>query len=213
MFSGKTLDGSPLRDHHHAFYLATDEDSDGRLDHLTIYARGQIGSDGQDSGFEEAELKALDAFRRLRQVGGKPDLRLVLLGVGNCDAWGDAPLLGQSRQWRSCTPFVLPRHQKTRGRRRETPGEQLGDELRRRGFPEPIALRELSRCELEGRSIRWIEFRRERLCGTGSRGQGLGYGFEIEFRAPVSGPICLGYGCHFGLGLFVPAQRESVPKS
>jgi CRISPR-associated protein Csb2 len=204
MFSGKTPDGSPLQDHRHAFYLATDEDGDGRLDHLTIYARGQIGSDGQDSGFEEADLRALDAFHRLRQVGGKPDLRLVLLGVGKCDTWGDAPFLDRSRHWRSCTPFVLPRHQKTRGRKRETPGEQLCDELRRHGFPEPIALRELSRCELEGRSIRWLEFRRERLFGSGSRGQGLGYGFEIEFRAPVSGPICLGYGCHFGLGLFIP---------
>lgn len=205
MFSGKTLDGSPLRDHRHAFYLATDEDSDGRLDHLTMYARGRIRSDGQDSGFEEADLRVLDAFRRLRQVGGKPDLRLVLLGVGKCDSWGDAPLLGQSRHWRSCTPFVLPRHQKIRGRRRETPVEQLYDELRRRGFPEPIAVREIPRRELDGRSIRWIEFRRERLFGSGSRGQGLGYGFEIEFRAPVSGPLCLGYGCHFGLGLFIPA--------
>jgi CRISPR-associated protein Csb2 len=205
IFSGKTLGGSPLRDHRHAFYLATDEDGDGRLDHLTISARGQIGPDGQDLGFDEADLKALDAFRQLRQVGGKPDLRLVLLGVSKCDAWGDAPLLGRSQRWRSCTPFVLPRHQKTHGRRRETPIEQLCEELRRRGFPEPIALRELSRCELEGRSIRWIEFRRERLFGSGSRGQGLGYGFEIQFRAPVSGPICLGYGCHFGLGAFMPA--------
>jgi CRISPR-associated protein Csb2 len=205
MFSGKTPEGIPLRDHRHAFYIPADEDGDGRLDHLTIYARGQVDPEGQNVGFEEADLRALDAFRRLRQVGGKPELRLVLLGVGECDAWGDVPLLGRSRHWRSCTPFVLPRHQKTRGRRRETPVEQLYDELRRRGFPEPIAVREIPRCELGGRSIRWIEFRRERLFGSGSRGQGLGYGFEIEFRVPVSGPICLGYGCHFGLGAFMPA--------
>ncbi len=130
--------------------------------------------------------------------------RLVLLGLGNRDNWGDALLLDQSLYWRSCTPFVLPRHEKSRGRRRETPVEQLRDELRRRGFPEPAAICEQPRYELDGRSIRWIEFRRERLFGGGSRGQGLGHGFAIEFREPVVGPLCLGYGCHFGLGVFTP---------
>nr|MDQ3829096.1 type I-U CRISPR-associated protein Csb2 [Candidatus Tectomicrobia bacterium] len=132
------------------------------------------------------------------------DLRLVLLGIGGCEDWTNTPLFGPARRWRSCTPFVPPRHQKTRGRKRETPAEQLCDELRRRGFPEPIAVREIPRCELDGRTIRWVEFRRERLFGAGNRGQSLGYGFEIELRAPASGPICLGYGCHFGLGLFIP---------
>ena len=37
MFSGKDGSGRPLRDdHQHAFYLPTDEDGDGRLDHLTF---------------------------------------------------------------------------------------------------------------------------------------------------------------------------------
>jgi CRISPR-associated protein Csb2 len=205
IFSGKTTDGRPLRDHRHAFHLSTDEDGDGRLDHLTIYARGQSGADGRDWGFEEAELHALDRFRRLRQVGGKPDLRLVLLGVGNSNDWIDTPLFSRSRRWQSVTPFVPPRHHKTRGKKRETPIEQLQDELRRRGFPRPIGVHELRRCELDGRSIRWIEFRRERLLGEGSRGQGFGFGFAIEFAEPVAGPLCFGYGCHFGLGLFAPA--------
>ncbi len=204
IFSGKAVDGVPLRDHRHAFYVPMDEDGDGRLDHLTVYARGDVSPDGRDQGFAEAELRALAAFRRLRQPGGKPDLRLVLLGIGGCEDLANTPLFGPAHRWRSCTPFIPPRHQKTRGRKRETPAEQLCDELRRRGFPEPIAVREIPRCELDGRSIRWIEFRRERVFGSGSRGQGLGYGFEIEFRGHVSGPTCLGYGCHFGLGLFIP---------
>jgi CRISPR-associated protein Csb2 len=177
------------------------EDGDGRLDHLTLYARGELSPDGHDEGFAEAELRALAAFRRLRQPGGKPDLRLVLLGIGDREGWTHTPLFGPARRWRSCTPFIPPRHQTTRGQKREMPAEQLWDELHRRGFPEPIAVCELPRCELAGRSIRWIEFRREWLFGSGSHEQGLGYGFEIEFRAPVSGPICLGYGCHFGLGV------------
>jgi CRISPR-associated protein Csb2 len=203
-FSGKTPEGLPLQDHRHAFYLPTDEDGDGRLDHLTIYARGRVDADGHDVGFEEEELQALEAFRELRQVGGKPDLRLVLLGVGDRHNW-QGSVLDPSRIWRSHTPFVPPRHEKTRGRRRETPLDQLLGELQRRGFPEPVTVTAVPRCELQGRSIRWIEFRRERLFGGGRRGQGLGYGFAIEFSEPVDGPLCLGYGCHFGLGLFLQA--------
>jgi len=206
IFSGKSPEGTPLRDHRHAFYIPTDEDSDGRLDHLTIYAQGRVDADGQDIGFEEAELQALDAFRELRQVGGKPDLRLVLLGVGGRRDWQDTLLCVPSRYWHSHTPFVPPRHEKTRGRKRETPLEQLHGELQRRGCPEPVNVAAIPRCELQGRSIRWIEFRRERLFGGGSRGQGLGYGFTIEFPEPVVGPLCLGYACHFGLGLFLPAM-------
>jgi CRISPR-associated protein Csb2 len=204
IFRGKTEDGIPLQGHRHAFYLPTDEDHDGRLDHLTVYARGQSYSDGRDQGFEEEELYVLDRFRRLRQVGGKPDLQLVLLGTGTRTDWTKTPLFGKSRQWKSISPFVSPRHQKTRGRKRETPIEQLQNELQRHGFPSPINVHELPRYEVDGSSIRWIEFRRERLLGGGSRGQSLGYGFTIEFAEPVAGPICLGYGCHFGLGLFVP---------
>lgn len=205
LFSGKAADGTPLRDHRHAFFLPTDEDGDGRLDHLTVCARGALSPDGRDQGFAEAELRALAAFRRLRQPGGKPDLQLVLLGIGDRQDWPHTPLFGPARRWRSCTPFIPPRHQKTRGRKRETPAEQLCDELRRRGFPSPIAVHEVRRCEVSGRSLRWIEFRRERLLGGGSRGQGLGYGFEVEFAEPVVGPLCLGYGCHFGLGAFMVA--------
>jgi CRISPR-associated protein Csb2 len=28
---------------------------------------------------------------------------------------------------------------------------------------------------------------------------------ELTFPAEVSGPICVGYAAHFGLGLFLPA--------
>jgi CRISPR-associated protein Csb2 len=203
IFSGKATDGTPLRDHRHASFLPTDEDGDGRLDHLTVYARGALSPDDRDQGFTDAELRALAAFRRLRQPGGKPDLRLVLLGIGDRKDWTRTPLVGPARRWGSCTPFVPPRHQKTRGRKRETPAEQLCDELRRRGFPAPIAVHEVLRCEVNGRSMRWIEFRRERLFGGGSRGRGLGYGFEVESAEEVVGPLCLGYGCHFGLGLFI----------
>ena len=54
VFSGKDGSGRPLRDDHdHAFYLPTDEDGDGRLDHLTVVALG---------GFPPDEIRALALF-------------------------------------------------------------------------------------------------------------------------------------------------------
>jgi hypothetical protein len=38
-------------------------------------------------------------------------------------------------------------------------------------------------------------------------GPRLAGAFCIEFPAPVKGSLTLGYGAHFGLGLFVPADE------
>jgi len=53
-----------------------------------------------------------------------------------------------------------------------------------------------------GGDLRWIEFRRNRTDDSAR----VGYGFELEFAEPPVGPVTLGYGCHFGLGLFMPAS-------
>lgn len=49
--------------------------------------------------------------------------------------------------------------------------------------------------------VRWLDFHTRRYNGT--EGYGLA-GFEIEFTEPIRGPISVGFGCHFGLGLFMP---------
>lgn len=200
VLSGKSEDGHPLSGHLHAFYLPADEDGDGRLDHLTLYAAGVLG---------ELELKALDRLRVLRQVGGKPDLNAVLTGAGNIADFRGMAWFGPARRWTSATPFVPVRHAKVRGGQvREMPVDQVALELTRRGLPSPAAVTAVEKCGLaDGRSVRWIEFRRERMLGEGSRGHPLGYGFELEFAEPVTGPITLGYGCHFGLGQFRAVQE------
>lgn len=195
VLSGKTAAGDPLTGHVHAHFLASDDDLDGRLDHLAVFAAG---------GFDEAELRALESFTRLRQVGGKPDLNTLLTGAGQVGDFVGMPSFGPAIAWRSATPFCPVRHAKTRsGKVVDGPEDQLRLELLRRGLPEPREIRPLERCVLsDGRSVRWIEFRKERIFGEGSRGQSIGLGFEIRFDKPVSGPIALGYGCHFGLGQF-----------
>ena len=36
-------------------------------------------------------------------------------------------------------------------------------------------------------------------------GNARGTVWRLVFAAPVRGPLAFGYGCHFGLGMFVPA--------
>ena len=111
-----------------------------------------------------------------------------------------------SKRWRSVTPFSLPRFPNRGGgkspRPRDLPEAQLTQELTARGLPEPISIKRIEGYQASGRPmVRWLEFQTRRFKGTS--GKGLA-GFEIEFGEPVAGPIAVGFGCHFGLGLFMP---------
>jgi CRISPR-associated protein Csb2 len=194
LFSGKQADGTPLAEHRHAFFLPTDEDGDGKLDHLILYAA---------DGFGPREQRALDVWRKTRGPAGI-ELNVVWLGTEE--------KLPAARRWRSATPFVPTRHYKERGAKRDAfPRHQLAEmnlreELARRGLPQPVRVEEVDELRLQGRPLAWRHFRQQRVLGNGRRGSDFGKGFEIEFAEPVSGPLALGYACHFGLGLFVPAD-------
>ena len=130
------------------------------------------------------------------------------------------PILSSATRWRSVTPFIPTRHYKKRGSLRdacpahEFPSVVLREQIEDRGLPTLVRIELLEECTLwrhqerqsTQRSIRWLQFRRERVFGNGRRGSHPGCGFEIEFPESVSGPIALGYGCHFGLGLFAPVK-------
>lgn len=148
-------------------------------------------------------------------------LRMVLLGVGQPEdfaGWeqraGQSQILEKSRIWHSYTPFVPTRHPKRRNngspKLDPTNGYQIGSpphELLRllglMGFPTPRRLESTDSVNLNGRDTRWAEFRKHRKFGGGRRAGGRGYGFKIEFDEPVHGPIAVGFGAHFGLGLFI----------
>ncbi len=193
VITGKRINGLPLEGHAHAHYLPTDEDGDGQLDHITVYAPRRFGSE---------DVAALDALSAIYRRGNRPEVRLVLAetGVGL--------LFGPSRRWRSMTPFSLPRFA-TRGagkppRPRDRPEEQLKRELRLRGLPEPVSVTPVDEyVPGERPPVRWPEFQTRRF--KGETGYGLA-GFEIEFAEDIAGPLALGFACHFGLGLFVPVD-------
>jgi CRISPR-associated protein Csb2 len=54
---------------------------------------------------------------------------------------------------------------------------------------------------------RWQAFQRRRYHGDGRKESDRGYWLEIEFAEFQVGPIALGYAAHFGLGVFVPADK------
>jgi CRISPR-associated protein Csb2 len=195
---GKMVGGTPLAGHQHAHYLATDEDSDGRLDHVTVYA---------PCGFNPDDVRALGQLRRVFQSGNRPEVRTVLTGLGGREQFAQVPLFASARKWASVTPFSLPRFA-SRGagkppRPRDVPEAQLRRELRVRHLPEPISMQRLAGYAVDGRpTVRWLEFHTRRF--KGEQGYGLA-GFVMEFPEAVAGPIALGFACHFGLGLFMPA--------
>ena len=208
---GKTRDGVPLKGNEHAHFFATDEDGDGRLDHLTIYAA---------CAFNHDDVEALGQLPYVKRYKNLPNVRTVLIGLGDKEDFDDVPVFTSSKRWRSVTPFSLPRFANRGGgkppRPRDLPEAQLARELRNRELPQPIKItridgyypsklgRNAERGGRDGRvpSFRWLEFHTRRLRKE-VEGYGLA-GFEIEFAEPVAGPIAVGFGCHFSLGLFLP---------
>jgi CRISPR-associated protein Csb2 len=199
--TGKTIQGAPLEGHAHAHYFATDEDGDGRLDHLTIYA---------PCGFSPEDVEALGAIKSIFRRGNRPKVSMVLTGLGNREQFAQVRVFARSRRWRSVTPFSLPRFS-TRAagkppRPRDLPEAQLQRELRLRGLPEAIAIKYIEGYEINQRPVaRWLDFHARRFNGT--QGHGLA-GFEIEFAEAVQGPIALGFASHFSLGLFAPSDSH-----
>lgn len=181
-FSGRESSTQALTGHRHAFYLPQDRDGDGRIDHILVRCR---------DAFSASELRALDRLEELWQRGGRPDIRCVPV------QWEVPTVTG--RRFRSRTPFVPPRHFKLK---KQDAQEWLRGEVSREcvhhELPEPVSIEPVGGLEVNGREIRWAEFRRNRKDDPVR----AGFGFEIVFADEVEAPFALGYGCHFGLGQF-----------
>jgi len=228
VFSGKDADGRPLVGHRHAFYLPTDEDGDGRLDHVTVFA---------PMGFCEDELRAIDRLRSIRPRKDEQELRLLLLAIAKADQLNALPLPREPvGTWVSATPFICTRHPKKSGARRDAPAlladpqrfveEVLREELarfaERRNCPAPEVEPLLDdagvfrldprywKPDAAGPQRRALEFQRFRSRKrSDDGGRRLSGFFRLRFPHPIRGPIALGHSSHFGMGLFLPDGEES----
>jgi CRISPR-associated protein Csb2 len=107
-----------------------------------------------------------------------------------------------SKIWRTVTPILLDRFPKKRGSNVE---QILTAGCLRIGLPEPLAIEHGPYSSLQG--VPPVPaFRLRRKDGEQPR---WGVHAQIEFSVPVRGPIVLGAGRYFGLGLMRPDREEN----
>jgi CRISPR-associated protein Csb2 len=226
-FAGKNTAGEPLKGHGHAYFLPTDEDGDGRLDHLTVVS---------SNGFSAEERQTLERLKELksgeREESGHP-LRVLLMGLGRLGDYQAGPV-AQQANWVSVTPFIAHRHLKKRGAKRD-PQELwhsseafltalLREELARLINREPSLKgldidtvkivseadhgRFLIQAQQGNQSWRPLQFKRSRMKRGDDGASRLTGAFRIIFPSTTSfhGPLALGHSAHFGMGLFLPSK-------
>ena len=175
--------------HRHAFYLPWDSNGDGKLDRILVYV---------PDGMSDDQQRVLGKVQNLWERGGA-EWRLVLEGSGTPNV--AEKLTRTSATWESVTPYLHPWHIK----KRLSIEDQIRRECRERGIPEPVAIETF--CEVDigkDRKRRSIHFQRFRSRRGLTQPDRLGSFHRLIFADPVAGPLALGFGCHFGLGLFRP---------
>ena len=226
---------TPLRDarHSHAFWLPEDADGDGLIDHVCVYA-----ATGFDARVRTALDRITRLWTRTggadSETGGRREWRLALEGFGTCAEFAPASaLLRCSRTWQSVTPFLPTAHLKRTSDARQArrileqghavagpvaeatgyPREVRRLLLRRNmlaaGLAEEVQIQLLPHVDVHGAPRRSLQFHRFRSRGRETTTDAHGVLLLLRFPEPVTGPIALGYGCHFGLGLF--AACEDTP--
>lgn len=230
VFTGCDSHREPLHGNRHAYIFCESnmrpgEGDGGQITHIVVYA---------PMGFGSSDLMALE---NLKEIWGENDLRVAaaMQGFGQPEDFAgnfieksfgtDAdhsfcPLLSRSRVWVSRTPFIPTRHPKvTRAGalKLDATGLQIGSpehEVRRllglEDLSEIASVEPIAGTLLGKRLTGWSSFRLSRDGGRGRRAGSRGYGFRIEFYEPVQGPLAIGYGAHFGMGLFVPEDEGQI---
>ncbi len=190
--SGHEKDGASVEGHTHAFYIPTDDDNDGRIDHLTVFKHG---------AFSPEEITALESVNYVWDGGER--MQVVFSGHGD-SANFDTSFLKRSKKWKTITPYVGNRFDRKNLSAGENAVRHIRAEVRKRNMPEPVAI-----CPIPGGVVG--KFRAHKYCRrTDARSHLSRNAFMVTilFENVLQGPLCLGHGAHFGLGLFVPTEDE-----
>ena len=241
--SGREPSGRPLRDpsHLHSFWLPEDADGDGNIDHVSVYAATGLdvpmrsaldritrlwvagSGSGASGGAEET---------------GRREWRLALEGFGTPEEFAAASgLFACARGWQSVTPFlptahlkrtadaraarhILERGEVVSGPLAEATGypREIRRLLQRRGMLSESLARQLQvdllpHVIVGGAPRRPLHFHRFRNRGRERATNSHGALLSLRFPEPVTGPVALGYGCHFGLGLFAVVGKNQDGES
>jgi CRISPR-associated protein Csb2 len=214
LFSGKSGTGSPLSSHAHV-YFALIPDEFGQPTRLICFRR---------EPFRPEEIEALLAaserpysWRFQHQLGASDprdewQLRFVPLPFNTPLPLGMAFSTPISTNWVSATPFAVPGGRKRfrkNGRLRpsETPERLLEKCVVCAGLPVPLVVRCHDVTVEEWVAIHETLEQRRRRREMRARTVLPGYRFRLTFPTSISGPVCVGHSCHFGLGLFLPETQ------
>lgn len=214
--------GKPLQGNQHVYFLP-ECDQHGYVTHMTLHAPG---------GFDETACRAFGKLRKVWGVEGF-DVKILLLATGQPEAFSIAsPYFHKSKTWISVTPFIPVRHPKAThsGIAKIDAAKdnlQIGSpphdcwrllELLASEFSFAAALSIVkasfmdqqaskgTRIKIGLRDIPCLNFHRNRRTGKGTHAGNRGYSLRLEFKQEVALPFGLGYGAHFGLGLFAPVS-------
>jgi CRISPR-associated protein Csb2 len=183
----------------HAAFLPEDASGNGKLDSIMVHLPG---------GFPEVALRGA---ARIREIWREPENRwpTVLESSGTRGDFGSHPYFADARTWESVTPYLHPWFRK-RGFGIE---EQIVKECGLRGWPPPLSLVRLDGIAVGGRSRRAVHFHRFRDKHGLRQPDRRGSLWRITFPTAVAGPVTLGFGRFYGLGLFraVPDRPRTGP--
>lgn len=196
---GKHADKTPLKGHQHAFFALWFDPGTNKASRLLVWRHTPFCHEEQQALLKAAEIPLSLSYN---EKGKDPwRIHLVPLDSTVVPPPGFDPT-HRCRTWRTMTPFV-PTHHIYDRHGNEKPGKsltaQILDELQNHGHS--------TRAIVELLCSQWVKVHRPHAenrdnTNTDKRGHEL----QLTFVEPVAGPIALGHSCHFGLGLFVPAQ-------
>ena len=132
--------------------------------------------------------------------------RLALEGFGRpADFASGARIFATSDRWRSVTPFLAAGHLKASGY-----GGEVRRLLKRRGLDVTgVEVSVLPSLAVGGTVRRAIHFHRFRSRGREAQPDAGGALLSIALPNGIEGPLAIGYGSHFGLGLFAAGDEQS----
>ena len=189
--SGHDENGKPLRDNHaQAYWLPVDNDRDGLIDHIAVYARHGI------------EPSVRSAFSTLTKIydrkGNSAHIRFAGFYLRN-DLAGRCTVFGKGKRWVTATPYFAPWHKK----RNYKEADQVKKEARlQKRKVVHVDTGMLYAMPTAGGAVAIDSFESKR---NGKAPFNAGCHVTIRLSSSEPGPILLGSNSHFGLGMFVPS--------
>lgn len=201
LFIGKGPTDTALAGHQHAaFFLIPD--SQGKPSRLICWRKVPFADEEQTALLAAAETPLAWEF-------GSDDwkLRLVPLPM-ETPLPPDKNIFGKSTVWETLTPFVPPLHIFGRNGKPKK-GCEVETQIKDILTKEKLPTANITVLSPSDAPAQWVKVHRpSRSRNEQTNTDKRAFNIRLQFESPVKGPLFLGNSAHFGLGLFVPADKN-----